>query len=156
MLRIYGPKSKRLTEEATLWLSVVVVCLLAPAEGGWLFNPSTHRCNRSQIEDALQQDRCLSGGRFRLSPRRLNLRKTVEKCFASCCLQQRFKEHVRTLKMQLSMSADMPQFILADPARVFQLVTNCLGNSIKFCPAGESVRVALRSAVLLLLPKFTL
>lgn len=122
---------------------LILLTPLLPIRSALIFAP--------QIEDALEEDvKGAAGGRFRLSPRRVNLRRVIEKSHSSCLVQKRFKEHVAGLRVTLEVSADLQRTAYLDPGRTFQLLSNVrmAGSSCLVFAAAVLVFHLLRRACL--------
>jgi two-component system, sensor histidine kinase len=89
------------------------------------------------VEDLLDLGRVMSG-KVVLSKRTLNLSELVQRCIDTLTVSGRTREHT------LHVDAE-PVFVIADPARMEQIVTNLLDNAIKYTPAGGNVTVEVRA-----------
>lgn len=88
------------------------------------------------VEDLLHASRIAAGG-LTLNPERLDLRGVVHEALEAA------GGDAAVNGLQLSRSfADRPAWIMGDPGRLQQAVSNLLANAIKFTPAGGRVHVA--------------
>lgn len=81
----------------------------------------------------------------RLDNRRMTWRPTKFDLYAAACgmcsaLEGEAKVHGHTLSLEPQESAPMP--IFADKERIEQVITNIIGNAIKYTPDGGSIRVS--------------
>lgn len=74
----------------------------------------------------------IEGGRMALHPVPLSVRDVTEGCIASIGTLA----DERGLSLHLVFSHDAPRRIVADPARLRQVILNLLGNAVKFTTAG--------------------
>ena len=82
----------------------------------------------------------IEAGKLELDPVEFNLRDCLEEIVCSFALQARRKG----LELVCGVRADVPETVVADPARLRQIVVNLVGNAIKFTERGV---VALDAAV---------
>ena len=87
------------------------------------------------IEDLLDLSR-VSRGKVRLSRQPLNLASAVEKCVNEMRVAGRLDRH--DLRLELS-----DVWTRADEARIQQIVSNLVGNAVKYTPEGGSIVVSL-------------
>ena len=84
----------------------------------------------------------IEAGRIDLDLVEFNLHETLRdlaKAFA-------FRAHQMALELLCDIAPDVPELIVGDPTRLRQILTNLLGNAVKFTPHGEvELRVALES-----------
>lgn len=130
------------------------------------FNSSAWRCSfhpsilprpAMQIDDALgtgRQSQVATGHHdaapagkgggqhdFHLTLKRVRLSRLLDKSWACCRMQKRYKDKVGQLRLEMRVSPQLASAeVMVDPVRAFQILTNCVGNSIKFTPEGGSVR----------------
>jgi PAS domain S-box-containing protein len=87
------------------------------------------------VEDLLHASRIAAGG-LTLNPERLDLRSVVHEALEAA------GGDAAVNGLQLSRSfSDQPAWIMGDPGRLQQAVSNLLANAIKFTPAGGRVHV---------------
>ena len=72
-------------------------------------------------------------GKLELEMLDCNLINCIEE--TACMLATR--AHAKGLELICDLSADLPEIVLTDPSRLRQILTNLLGNSIKFTERGE-------------------
>ncbi len=84
----------------------------------------------------------IEAGKFTLEKNPFSLRDTVERCLVGA--QVRAEE--KGLKISYRVDSAVPDCLIGDPGRLRQVLTNLVGNAIKFCQQGEiSVEVDLVS-----------
>jgi len=84
----------------------------------------------------------IEAGRMELDPVCFNLRDNLEEIMRMLAL----RAHQKGLELLCDIKADVPEFIVADPVRLRQVLVNLTGNAIKFTEKGEiEVRVELAS-----------
>jgi len=85
------------------------------------------------INDILDYSK-LEAGKLSLSPAMFNFKKLFQS------IETMFKgqlEDRKDLVFELHFDADVPEFVIADMSRIRQIVTNFVGNSIKFTEKGS-------------------
>ncbi len=75
----------------------------------------------------------VEAGKLELELLECNLRTCIEE--TACMLATR--AHSKGLELICDLGADLPEIVLTDPSRLRQILTNLLGNSIKFTDRGE-------------------
>jgi len=75
----------------------------------------------------------VEAGKLELELLECNLTNCIEETV--CMLATR--AHAKGLELICDLSADLPEVVLTDPSRLRQILTNLLGNSIKFTNRGE-------------------
>lgn len=90
------------------------------------------------VDDLLDLGR-LMNGKVVLVRQRLDLAEAVRDCVQAMQITGRVDEH------QLRVQA-APAWIEADPTRVEQIISNLIGNALKYTPAGGSISVDVVSA----------
>lgn len=84
----------------------------------------------------------IEAGKFTLEKTPFNLRNAVERCLGG--LQVRSEE--KGLNLMLRIDSAVPVCLVGDQGRLRQVLTNLVGNAIKFCQRGEiTVEVGLAS-----------
>ena len=90
------------------------------------------------IQDLLDVTR-LDAGRLTVSPRRISLRELVEPALQGLApLAAASRISIET------KFADDLEDVLADPERITQVISNLVGNALKFTPAGGHVEIDVR------------
>lgn len=89
------------------------------------------------IDDLLEVSR-ISTGKIRLDRERVDMRGVIESAIESS--GPAFDAGRHDLRVQLP---EAPVWVLGDPTRLSQVVSNLLTNAAKYTPAGGSIRVAL-------------
>ena len=77
----------------------------------------------------------LEAGEMRLDSDELNLNRCMEEVLDLCSPQA----DVKDLELALLVDTDVPRQLLGDAGRLRQVITNLVGNSIKFTNTGEVV-----------------
>jgi two-component system, sensor histidine kinase and response regulator len=84
----------------------------------------------------------IEAGRFELDPVCFNIRDSLEETMRMLAL----RAHQKGLELLCDVRTDVPEFIVADPVRLRQVIVNLAGNAIKFTEKGEvEVRVEIDS-----------
>jgi PAS domain S-box-containing protein len=77
----------------------------------------------------------IEAGKFQLEPMDFTLRGLLEDTLLTLAL----RAHQKGLELALRLSADLPDALVGDSARLRQIVVNLIGNAIKFTETGEIV-----------------
>jgi signal transduction histidine kinase/DNA-binding response OmpR family regulator len=77
----------------------------------------------------------IEAGKLDLEDADFNLRDTLESTLRSLAV----RGNEKNLELACTIAADVPEFIRGDSTRLRQVVTNLIGNAIKFTHAGEVV-----------------
>jgi two-component system, sensor histidine kinase and response regulator len=84
----------------------------------------------------------IEAGRFELDQYCFNIRDNLEETMRMVAL----RAHQKGLELLCDIRPDVPEFIVADPVRLRQVIVNLTGNAIKFTEKGEvEVRVEVDS-----------
>ncbi len=75
----------------------------------------------------------ISSGQFALEPMPFNLRQTVQDVMS----QYSAEIAVKGLRVSVDIDAKLPKLFIADPQRIHQILTNIVGNAVKFTHHGE-------------------
>ncbi len=86
------------------------------------------------INDILDFSRLEADG-FELDPVPFEVRRVLDETMRTLSL----RAHEKGLELAAQVHADVPLRIVADPLRIRQVVTNLVGNAIKFTESGEVV-----------------
>ncbi|MEZ6129993.1 MAG: response regulator [Planctomycetaceae bacterium] len=86
------------------------------------------------INDILDFSRLEADG-FELDPVPFEVRRLLDETMRALSL----RAHEKGLELAAQVHADVPMRIVADPMRLRQIVTNLVGNAIKFTETGEVV-----------------
>jgi PAS domain S-box-containing protein len=129
-------------------LSVILACsefLLSPESG--TLEPARRTDFLSRIErnstlmmnlinDLLDLTQ-IESGQLRLSPRPLAVAELVERNVSV----NRMLADARSIELGLTVPKDLPE-VMADPARIEQVLNNLIGNALKFSGSGSRVEVS--------------
>jgi two-component system sensor histidine kinase/response regulator len=86
------------------------------------------------INDILDYSK-IEAGKFDLDPIEFSVRNLIEDTLRVLAI----RAHQKGLELTCDISADVPQQIVGDPGRLRQVLTNLLGNALKFTERGEIV-----------------
>jgi len=75
----------------------------------------------------------IEAGKFELDPLDFNLRTVLEDAFELLAP----RAHQKRLELICHIAPEVPDIVIGDPGRVRQIVTNLVGNAIKFTRHGE-------------------
>ena len=90
------------------------------------------------INDILDYSK-IEAGRLELDPTRFDIRDLVEESVKTLAVLA----HTKGLELVTGVRPDVPRFVMGDAPRIRQILTNLVGNAIKFTAAGEvSVEVS--------------
>ena len=81
----------------------------------------------------------IEAGKLRLDPVNFSLRKQVGETVRT----QAYRAHQKGLEIMYTIDRDVPEELIGDPIRIRQILTNLIGNAIKFTEQGE-VRVSVQ------------
>lgn len=103
------------------------------------------RMQNRLIEDLLDVSRIISG-KLRLEMRPVRISEVIEAAVASARPAAEAKDIILIFTDGLTEESTHSRIeVLGDPDRLQQIVWNLLSNAIKFTPAGETVKIQLRS-----------
>jgi len=77
----------------------------------------------------------IEAGRIELDPIEFNLRDVIDETTRGIAV----RAHEKNIELICETSPDVPEIILADPARLRQILINLAGNAIKFTERGEVI-----------------
>lgn len=86
------------------------------------------------INDILDFSR-LEAGRFELDPTSFDIRRLLQETMRTLSL----RAHEKGLELAAHVNPDVPLRLIGDPLRLKQIMTNLVGNAIKFTDSGEVV-----------------
>ncbi len=84
------------------------------------------------IDDILDFSK-IEAGKMTLDPMRFNVRDCLEQAVRALAL----KAHSKGLELLLEVHPDVPACVVGDATRLRQIITNLVGNAIKFTDDGE-------------------
>ena len=92
------------------------------------------------INDILDYSK-IESGKFELDPVPTNLREVITRTMKLLAV----RAHEKSVELFLDLSPAVPKFVVCDPLRLSQVLTNLIGNAIKFTSEGEvGLRVTAR------------
>ena len=80
----------------------------------------------------------IEAGRLELDPICFNLRDNLEEIMRAMA----FRAHEKGLELLCDVKPELPDFVVADATRIRQIITNLVGNAIKFTEHGEVALLA--------------
>ncbi|MFV0422675.1 response regulator [Oleidesulfovibrio sp.] len=86
---------------------------------------------RLVVNDILDFSR-LEAGKMPLNATSFNLKKTIEQAIGPLRIQAQQKR----LQLTVSLEAELPDLVLGDSGRLGQILTNLVGNAVKFTDSG--------------------
>ena len=86
------------------------------------------------INDILDMSK-IEAGKLNLSPIEFNFEKTLRRVINV----MKFKADEKKQEIMVHIDSNIPAFLLGDDQRLAQVITNLMGNAVKFTPAGGSV-----------------
>ncbi|UXP32116.1 response regulator [Reichenbachiella agarivorans] len=84
------------------------------------------------VNDILDMSK-IESGKIQFEKTVFDLKQLVDSCMESFTQQISEKE----LSIKIEIDKDMPQFLVGDPVRIYQILTNLISNSIKFTSKGS-------------------
>jgi two-component system sensor histidine kinase/response regulator len=75
----------------------------------------------------------IEAGRLELDPTPFNIRDLVEESIKTLAVMA----HAKGLEIAGGIQPDVPKMVLGDSTRIRQILTNLVGNAVKFTAAGE-------------------
>jgi signal transduction histidine kinase/CheY-like chemotaxis protein len=125
---------------------------LSPEQKNYLDGISQSGTALVQLVEDLLDFSTLSAGRFHLRPKKETIRPLVE----SVVELLSSRAHEKGIEIGSTISPDLPETLVLDPARFRQVLYNVIGNAVKFTEAGGVlVSASLDGAVLVVRVKDT-
>jgi signal transduction histidine kinase/DNA-binding response OmpR family regulator len=75
----------------------------------------------------------IEAGRMDLDPQHFNLRDNIEEAMKALAV----RAHQKSLELLCDIRPEVPDFVVADPIRLRQVIVNLVGNALKFTETGE-------------------
>jgi two-component system sensor histidine kinase/response regulator len=75
----------------------------------------------------------IESGKFELDPISFNLRDSLSAILKPLAP----RAHQKGLELLYELAADVPEMVIGDPTRLRQVITNLIGNAVKFTQRGE-------------------
>ena len=75
----------------------------------------------------------IEAGRMELDPVSMSVHQTVEETLRASA----FRAHEKGIELIGEVDPDVPEQVVADPVRIRQIITNLVGNAVKFTSRGE-------------------
>ena len=88
------------------------------------------------INDILDMSK-IETNKFELSPSEFNFERMLQQVVNIVSFRMEDKEH----KFKIYLDRKIPEFLVGDDQRLVQVITNLVGNAIKFTPDGGSITV---------------
>jgi len=88
------------------------------------------------INDVLDMSK-IEANKLELSPIEFNFDKMLQKVITVI----NFKVEEKRQRLDISVGADVPRFVIGDDQRLGQVITNLLSNAVKFTPEGGMIRL---------------
>ena len=89
------------------------------------------------INDVLDMSK-IESGKFELSPIEFNFEKMLQRVVNVVT----FRADEKQQEFMVSIDKRIPEILFADDQRLAQVITNLLGNAVKFTPEGGSIRLS--------------
>ena len=88
------------------------------------------------INDILDMSK-IEAGKFELSPSEFNFERMLQRVVNVVS----FKAEEKNLKFSVYIDSSIPEILFGDDQQLAQVITNLVGNAIKFTPEGGSIRI---------------
>lgn len=105
---------------------------LSPEQKNYLDGISQSGTALVQLVEDLLDFSTLAAGRFQLRPRKEAIRPLIE----SVVELLSSRAHAKGIEIGATISPDLPEMLIFDPARVRQVLYNVIGNAVKFTETG--------------------
>ncbi|MCL2099015.1 MAG: response regulator [Oscillospiraceae bacterium] len=88
------------------------------------------------INDILDMSK-IEAGKFDISPEEFNFEKMLQRVMTVV----NYKIIEKKQKFKIYVDRDIPEFLIGDDQRLTQVITNLVGNAVKFTPEEGSIRI---------------
>lgn len=105
---------------------------LSPVQKNYLDGISQSGTALVQLVEDLLDFSTLAAGRFQLRPRKEAIRPLIE----SVVELLSSRAHAKGIEIGATISSDLPELLVIDPARFRQVLYNVIGNAVKFTETG--------------------